>query len=169
MTRPGIDGGPLGFLSWSVPMLTGSLVYDAVSAHKNHQPILWILKWAGILMTVGYGLSCLSAASSPNIWTMSQRAGSVSYQIFGAGFSMLVYVFFLWMSDIAKHQISFFNTLGVNALTAYLIEDFISSAVNPLAPKDSPTWYALGMFGIYFWLCYFFLRYMEKKQIFLRL
>ena len=29
--RPVIDGGPLGFLSWSIPMLVGSLAYDAVA------------------------------------------------------------------------------------------------------------------------------------------
>src|SRR5262249_46243274 len=30
MTRPGIDGGVLGFLTWTIPMLAGSLAYDIV-------------------------------------------------------------------------------------------------------------------------------------------
>src|SRR5262249_39026244 len=28
MDRPGIDGGPLGFLTWTVPMLSGSFAFD---------------------------------------------------------------------------------------------------------------------------------------------
>src|ERR1700730_4709528 len=31
MTSPVIDGGPLGFLTWSIPMLTGSLAYDLIA------------------------------------------------------------------------------------------------------------------------------------------
>src|SRR4051812_1020445 len=30
MRRPGIDGGPLGFQTWTVPFLAGSLAYDVV-------------------------------------------------------------------------------------------------------------------------------------------
>ena len=35
MKRPGIDGGPLGFLTWTVPLLVGSLAYDAVMAARE--------------------------------------------------------------------------------------------------------------------------------------
>jgi hypothetical protein len=37
-TRPVIDGGPLRFLSWSVPLLVGSLAYDAV--HRGDEGLL---------------------------------------------------------------------------------------------------------------------------------
>ena len=28
LTRPGIDGGPLGFLTWTSPLILGSFAYD---------------------------------------------------------------------------------------------------------------------------------------------
>src|SRR5262245_20792680 len=31
MSRPGIDGGPLGFLTWTVPFLVGTLAYDLMT------------------------------------------------------------------------------------------------------------------------------------------
>ena len=35
MERPGIDGGPLGFLTWTIPLLVGSLAYDAMVHHAD--------------------------------------------------------------------------------------------------------------------------------------
>mgnify|MGYP003498864701 CR=1 FL=1 len=62
---------------------------------------------------------------------MSQHAGAISYQTFGAGFSLLVLVFFIWLSDLRNVQLGVFRTLGVNALAGYLIHDVTSSAVGP--------------------------------------
>ena len=33
--RPVIDGGPLGFLSWTIPLLAGSLAYDAAARARR--------------------------------------------------------------------------------------------------------------------------------------
>ncbi len=68
MTSPVIDGGPLGFLTWSIPMLAGSLAYDAIAPKPDQAPgpgriagtATQILTWGLVLMAVGYGLSCLS-------------------------------------------------------------------------------------------------------------
>ena len=68
MTSPVIDGGPLGFLTWSIPMLTGSLAYDLIApkADQAQGPgriagaATQILTWGLVLMAVGYALSCLS-------------------------------------------------------------------------------------------------------------
>ena len=58
--RPGIDGGPLGFLTWTVPLLVGSLVYDAMHAALERPPLKRFLAWSSALMLLGYGLTCLS-------------------------------------------------------------------------------------------------------------
>ena len=57
---PVIDGGPLGFLSWTIPTLVGSLAYDAVAHdHDNPSIIPKLTFWSVVLMGLGYGLSCL--------------------------------------------------------------------------------------------------------------
>lgn len=58
-TRPGIDGGPLGFLTWTIPVLVGSLAYDATLAAGAGLKFRW-LGWGVVLMVLGYGLSCLN-------------------------------------------------------------------------------------------------------------
>ena len=106
-TLPVIDGGPLGFLTWAIPTLVGSLAYDAVADRtEDSSPVPKLLAWSVVLMGLGYALSCLGGSIAPppfvqpgepsvTIWTMSQRTGSVSYLTFAAGFSLAVYALFV--------------------------------------------------------------------------
>jgi predicted acyltransferase len=202
MTRPGIDGGPLGFLTWTTPLVVGSLACDALSSAGPRRCVRLFLAWGLALMLAGYGLSCLSRVldpaattifaeppfvSPPNseelrdrlskapenaghmMWLMSQRAGSPSYLIFGAGFSLAVYALFVLASDLHRLRVGVFETFGANALPGYIIHDLVGNTLGPFAPKDAPLWYALALFGLFFLLCYVFLRYLEKRKIFLRL
>lgn len=220
MTRPGIDGGPLGFLTWTVPMLVGSLAYDAMAARSGKAPLGKFLFWSLVLMVLGYGLSCLKTvdptpgvrwehiftkAAEPhddkvkrvppalepsppvqgqlalveppfmrphgpiNVWTMSQRSGSVSYLVFATGFSLAVFVLFIIVCDHWGVQLGLFRTFGQNALAAYIIHDLVDNLVQPWVPKDSRWWFALIGFGLFFGISYLFTRYLEKNGIFLRL
>jgi hypothetical protein len=190
MNRPGIDGGPLGFLTWTIPLLVGSLAYDVVQ--QAGPRAVGRMVWRAVaLMLAGYLLSCIrvtngelggaqvafSKASPPfvppggpvHLLTMSQRAGSVSYQTFGAGFSLAMYVLFIVASDRAGFQLSVFRTFGSNALAGYVIHDLVISAIRPYTPKDSPTWYALATCIAFIAITYLFVRYLERNRIYIRL
>jgi hypothetical protein len=228
----GIDGGPLGFLTWTIPLIVGTLAYDAMSSpHANSSPHApreepgeptealkqapvsrsetptKLILWSIALMLLGYGLSCLNHLTPPNtpsefhwsrvlveppfvppaepvnIWTMSQRSGSVSYLTFGAGFSLAVYALFVLACDIGVGrifnpsgtegnsvlQLGIFRTLGTNALAGYILHDLVAAAVKPWVPKDSPLWYVAVGCGVFLAICYVLLRYMEKHKLFLKL
>jgi hypothetical protein len=83
MTRRGIDGGPLGFLNWSIPTLIGSLAYDAVRADPPSSEqgaarlVRRLVMWGVILMVAGYAISCLNRVAPPNRASMSE--GFTSY------------------------------------------------------------------------------------------
>jgi peptidoglycan/LPS O-acetylase OafA/YrhL len=62
-----------------------------------------------------------------------------------------------------------FRTFGANALAAYLIHDAVDSAIKPFTPKDSPLWYVLVMFALFMAINYVFMRYLEKRSLYLRL
>ncbi len=193
MKRPGIDGGPLGFLTWTIPLVLGTLTYDLI-ASANRFRIGWMVCGAAVVMVIGYALSCLNLVAEPNhwssgaewntllveppfvpptrpvnIWTMSQRGGSVSYLTFGAGFSFAVYALFVLACDSNSLQIGLFRTLGTNALAGYILHSLVNQAIKPFIPKDSPLWYVLCGFAVSFGLCYLFLRYMERNKLHLRL
>lgn len=226
-----IDGGPLGFLTWTIPAILGTFACDwfvagtakAEAADKHPgRSIAWSLWIAIALMAMGYLLSCgtrfydvrpanqsvslsklafdpvLPASSrieqvtsvksnwtdwcaeAPfvkppesserqwNYWMMSQRAGTLSYLTFAAGFSLAVFVLFYLLCDVYKLQLPLFTTFGTNALAAYILHDLVSNAIQPFFPKDSPYWYAymgLLLFCLINWL---FLRSLQRQKIFLR-
>jgi hypothetical protein len=54
----GIDGGPLGFLTWAIPALVGTLACDAVAGAAPGSRPGPLLAWALALMALGYALSC---------------------------------------------------------------------------------------------------------------
>lgn len=184
--KPGIDGGPLGFMSWAEPVLVGSLAFDAV---RRGGPTLrtagMLCGWAAGLMAVGYGLSCLGgmpaappfvAPDTPvNLWTMSQRTGSISYQTFGAGWSLAVFALFLVVCDRpgARHRFEFdsavFRAFGRNALVAYVLHGIVAGAVKEYVPKDSPGWYVAAGFALYFAANVMFVRGLEKDGVYVRM
>jgi predicted acyltransferase len=178
---PVIDGGPLGFLTWAIPTLVGSLAYDAVAVRREgSDPVTKLLSWSIGLMGLGYVLACLggSPARPPfvdpgsrevTMWTMSQRTGSVSYQVFGAGFSLAVYAIFVRLCDQGPWRVGLFRTFGQNALAAYILHPMVAGAVKPYVPRDSPLWYVMCGFLVYFGMCYLFIRSMEKHGVHLKL
>jgi predicted acyltransferase len=188
------DGGPLGFMTWAIPLLVGSLAYDTMSARGPRGSIRPFALWSVVLMALGYAFACLNAVHNRmlgnvagglrawfvqppfvaptlpvDMWTMSQHAGAASYMTFSAGFSLIVLVFFIWLSDIQGVHVGMFRTLGVNALAAYIIHDMTGGAIGPLVPEDAPLYMALLNFLLFFWLTWLFLRHLEKHKLYLRL
>jgi predicted acyltransferase len=191
MKRPGIDGGPLGFLTWTAPLLVGSLAYDALRQWHTRS-VGRLASWACLLMFAGYALSCLrpegtlgsdgwsvgiSVAPPPfvppsepvNIFTMSQRAGSASYLVFGAGFSLALFAVFVWACDEKRFQWGPLRTFGSNALAGYIIHDLVIEALKPYTPRDAPLWYVMSVFCLFLAITYLFIRYLERNHIYLRL
>ncbi|MCX6613983.1 MAG: heparan-alpha-glucosaminide N-acetyltransferase domain-containing protein [Acidobacteria bacterium] len=175
-----IDGGMLGFLSWAVPTLAGALAYDAVKKYGAAMALPVLLRWGVVLSLVGYLISCVHGVEAPpfwppwnpvDLWTMTQRAGSLSYQTFSAGFSLLVYGGFLWLADIRKpgFESAFLRTFGTNALAGYLIHSMVSDVVRKFAPKDSTLLWVCFVTGVYFLITWSFVRALEKRGLFLRL
>jgi predicted acyltransferase len=186
-----IDGGQLGFLTWAIPTLVGSLAFDCVVKREPRNAIKSLFGWGMILSLFGYAISCLNAVfnsvqpgglsrflveppfwppSRPvDIWTMSQRAGSNSYLWFAAGFSLLVYAAFVWWTDLRGRQLGMFRVFGLNPLAGYIIHSIVSHAVQPFAPPDSPLYWMVLAFALYFGITWLFLRGLDKQKIYLRM
>jgi predicted acyltransferase len=213
----GIDGGVLGFLTWTIPTLVGTLACDAVTAPDGRARVATMFVWSAILMGLGYLLSCgttlydvpaeqitsahdqqraedavlpdrerlethtIAWAEPPfvpppdqdhrkeNYWMMSQRAATISYHIFGAGFSLAVYALFYIACDIWGLRLGLFRTLGTNALVGYILHGIVGDAVDRFIAKDAPLWYVAAGFLVYFGITYMFIRHLEKNNIYLKL
>jgi hypothetical protein len=69
LTSPaGIDGGPLGFLTWIIPVVAGTLAHDWVTrTSPDSAGGAGVMLGVGVaLMLLGYGLSCLNRVTPPN-------------------------------------------------------------------------------------------------------
>ena len=175
-----IDGGMLGFLSWTVPTLCGAVAYDWVRTTPGNA-IRPLLIGGVALMSLGYAISCLSAeghwASAPffpphkevDMWTMSQRAGSLSYHMFAAGFSFGTYAFFVWITDLRGKQWDVFSQLGKNAFAAYVIHMIVMVCIGRFGPSDSPLWYAATLSAFGCWLSCVMTCWCNRRELFLRL
>jgi hypothetical protein len=230
----GVDGGPLGFLTWCIPAIAGTWAFDVIRAARSAptspghalQPAIRRIMIAGsILASVGWVISCGTTiysvpqdqvtarkaqvfAENPvipsaeqlaawnhqlaeppfvppphtddrkwNYWMMSQRAGTLSYLTFSAGFSLLVMGIFVWACDVKGWRLGVFRTLGVNALAGYLLADFATPLGRKLAgqwfgspiKETSPALDVWTAFAIHFLLIYLVLRFMQWKKIYIRM
>ena len=75
---------------------------------------------------------------------MSQRAGSLSYLVFAAGFSLAVMAFFVVLCDLRAFRFRLFDDLGKNAFGAYVLHLIVLVAWEDFGPRDAPLWYALS-------------------------
>ena len=175
-----IDGGPLGFLTWSLPVVAGSLALDVVKAGAPGG-MARLVQAGAVVMLTGYGLACFTAGGvlaappflppwhAPDVWTMSQRTGSVSYQMFSAGFALAVYAGFMWWSDRRGRSLGLFTDLGQNALAAYFIHMVLMGLLGHVGPKDAPLWYAVTLSAAGFFLSWGAVRWLNARRLFLRL
>lgn len=180
MSSPvGIDGGPLGFLTWSIPLIAGTLAHDWVMS--NSQPLLrsvfvgLLLMALGIVLAWRYNESATLPFIKPegepvrNYWLMSQRAGSVTYLLFGAGFGLLIYALFRIVCDHWGVRWGYLDLLGRHALWGYIIHDMVSGVVSPFVPKDSPAWWVGAAFLVYLGITSLFLWYLDRNKLALKL
>jgi predicted acyltransferase len=147
-----------------------------------------------VLMLFGYGLSSLTLTTpqasegwirytpppfvaptseqkgkpAVDLWTMSQRTGSASYQFFAAGFSLIVLLLCYVIFD--QHlQIGLFRTLGSNALVAYVVQGLAIDSAHHLLPSSAPLWAVTLGFLLVLGITWLVCRYLEARGWYLRL
>jgi predicted acyltransferase len=206
----GIDGGPLGFLTWAIPAWSGlwaggMWLQWRASTGTSEIPLWrqWLMIGIG-LMSLGYLASCGTRhfdrsvggesnppklAASPvlgrglpvdqpraevgssqlaswfaeppfypppppasrawNYWMMSQRAGTMSYLVFTAGLSFVVYTMFAAMTTLWGLEVGLFRALGRNAIVAYAMHGFLIDAVGQILDRNAPLhWVAVGLTAV---------------------
>lgn len=180
--RPAIDGGPLAFLAWTLPMIAGTLAYDLMATRDPRAARRPLLLGAIGLMLGAYALSCLSVGGlveppfvpppegrAVDVWTMSQRTGSVTYLLFSAGFSLAVYALFVELTDIRAWKSTLFRIFGTNALIAYILHSMVSRFLKPYVPGDVPLAFVLAAWLLFMAINTVIVRHLERQGIFLKL
>jgi hypothetical protein len=104
-----------------------------------------------------------------NYWMMSTRFVTVSYATFVSGLSLVLYALFVVTADLFGFSIGVFRTLGSNALFAYVLHDVVGDAVHKFVPRDAPPVAMWISFAVFFFICWLFVRSLEKQNIYIKL
>lgn len=177
-----IDGGLLGFLTWTLPALAGAWACHVLTA-SGPRGALRPLVGAGLaLAALGIGLSFLGDTRTPpfvhrpgvtsdmvDLWAMSQKTGSLSYQTFSAGFSLLVYAAFVVACDLRGLALGFFGTLGANPLAGYLLHGLVCELLKPMFARDAHLLVVLAGCGLSVAVTWGILKLLERRGLYLRL
>ena len=175
-TEPrGIEGGPLGFLSWTIPLLMGTLCCDAVLSSASNLRIavigLLVCAFATAVMAVGnptatWPFQPLNPATEATANPFSMRANNatVTLTAFGGGCSFVIYALCRYLSD-RGWTLSLLDLFGRNALAAYILHGMIAEAFNPFVPRDSPMWYLLAATAVYLVVNWLFVRALDRRGI----
>jgi hypothetical protein len=107
--------------------------------------------------------------SKADYWTMSQRAGSISYTLFGAGFSSVLYLGFRSVCDSDGLRWCYFELLGRHALVVYVAHGMVMDCVKPFVPKDSPLWFVLLGFGVNLLMVTLIVRFFDRHKLWMKL
>ncbi len=91
-------------------------------------------RWQGTIMELPFQRPPSAEQRQWNYWMMTQRAASISYTIFSAGCSLIVFGIFHLLSDRLGWQVPLFRTLGTNSLAAYLFHDIAGWIISPSVP-----------------------------------
>lgn len=129
-------------------------------------------------------------------WTMTQRAGSMTYHLFTAGTSTLLFALFFALCEVgvpapaapplaaAARAAGFApgaegalvlrwraaDVFGENSLAVYLLSDPLANTISDMLPDDVPAWYfLLWGEGLYFIVAYAATLYLRNHKLFLRL
>jgi predicted acyltransferase len=104
-----------------------------------------------------------------DLWTMSQKTGSLTYQTFAAGLSLLVYAGFVVVCDLRGLGLAFFDTLGRNPLAGYLLHGLVCELLKPMFAKDSSLLVVLAGCGLSVAITWGVLKLLERRGLYLRL
>ena len=167
MMKHGMNGGPLGPLSWGFLLLMGTVCYDLLASKKVRAVVGGCLAWGVGLSIAGWALR----AEWPGLkasWPFSQFCMSAPYPLYSTGLAFLTFLAFYCLCDLCRIQLPHLSVLGKNPLVMYLAHGAVI-AVGYLFLRNSTSLplVALGFLCTY-GLCYAFAWWLHTKHIIIK-
>ena len=161
--------GSAGFLTSIVTAMLGMFAGDFLrSPRSGSRKALGLLAAAATLVVAGL-LASLYVPVVKRLWTSS-------FVLVAGGYSAAMLALFYYVIDVRKIRFgtTFFRVIGMNAITIYMAQEIIDFNrasrffVGGVASLLPGTWEAVGLRLGYVAVCWLFLYFLYKKNVFLK-
>lgn len=158
-----LNGGPLGPLSWCMPLLFGTVAYDLLATKDKRKFILGCLGWGIGLCVAG------QAARIAGGWPNSAYHMALPFPLWSTGLSFLTLLAFYFICDEFGFEIPTFTALGMNPLFIYILQSLALNSMENFEPENLSK--AVGIAGfILFYAAFAGLAYwMKRKSIYIKI
>jgi len=109
------------------------------------------------------------AMRAPSYWAMDKRVVTQSFVLFSTGFAFALFGCFVVACDSLGFGLRVFEMFGKNPLASYIIHHFVTHTLLAVVPKDSPLLWCLIGLAMSFGITYLFVRFLESRNLYLRL
>jgi drug/metabolite transporter (DMT)-like permease len=100
---------------------------------------------------------------------MDKRLVTPSFILFATGFAFALYGGFVLACDLGGRRSDTFRMLGQNPLVAYLLHYPVERSIHALMPDDCPWWWCLLGLALFLAIMMLFVRYLDRRKLYLRL
>lgn len=161
--------GSAGFLTSIVTAMLGMFAGDFLrSPRSGSRKALGLLVAAAVLVVAGL-LASLYVPVVKRLWTSS-------FVLVAGGYSAAMLALFYYVIDVRKIRFgtTFFRVIGMNAITIYMAQQIIDFDrasrffVGGVASLLPGAWEAVGLRLGYVAVCWLFLYFLYKKNVFLK-
>jgi predicted acyltransferase len=163
-----LNGGPLGPLSWSFPLLMGSVAYDMMATKNLERIVRGCLTWGLALSAAGWALTFpwpgIKAA-----WPFTAYGMSALYPLYATGLCFLLLLGFVLLCDHFRLRVPHLSVLGVNPLVLYVTQLVVIEVGHLPIPRDASVAMVLLTFVPLYLIHYLLAWFLQRKHIIIKI
>lgn len=164
-----INGGPLGFWSWALMLLCGTIAYDIMASKNTRTITAGCLAWGVALCVIGYALK-IEWTGVKAAWPFSKYYVTAPYALWSSGLCFLILLAFYGVCDLLRVQIPHLTVFGTNPLVIYILQWCIMESACRFIPDETTNWMGIWLgFAVFYGICYGTAYYLHQKKIFVKL
>lgn len=163
-----LNGGPLGPLSWCMPLLFGTLAYDLLAARNEKKFITGCLAW-GIGLCVAGQLMRIPWGGMKEEWVNTAYRMTAPFPLWATGLCFLQLLAFYFICDKLGFEIPTFTALGMNPLFLYILQSLALSSMENFEPENMSPYLGAIFFALFYAAFAGLAYWMKQKRIYIKL
>lgn len=164
----GLNGGPLGPLSWVMMLLFGTYAYDLMSSKDEKRFVSAWAAWGIGLCALGYVLH-VAWPGVKEEWPFSARYMTAPFPLWSTGLCFLTLLLFYFICDKLQLRIPTLTSVGMNPLVLYIAQSLFLDVADDFAPERLSLIAGLLGFAVFWGIFAGVAYYLHNRKIYIKL